>query len=132
MDKDNLKDKERKKIEKDWREDIYKDCNKFFKVGESEIVIGKDLLEYGEQEVKDIVNALKAYYKVSNSVAVKDLLKDLYESYDPIIDLNKKIELELVCPKCKHKWIYAGKSRYYASCPMCRRVMKLEELPKKC
>lgn len=35
------------KPEKDWQERVYKSCNNFYKLGESELVIGKDLIEYG-------------------------------------------------------------------------------------
>ena len=34
---------------------------------------------------------------------------------------NKKPRLKCPNEECNHIWIYHGKSRFYASCPFCRR-----------
>ena len=38
-----------------------------------------------------------------------------------IINFRKKLKKGkmLKCPKCKHIWIYGGKSNKYTSCPTC-------------
>lgn len=35
--------------------------------------------------------------------------------------------VRVVCSKCGYEWEYRGLSKFYASCPMCRRVNKLKE-----
>ena len=39
-----------------------------------------------------------------------------------IMPLTEKNMVKLMCPNtdCRHKWIYHGKSKFYASCPFCR------------
>lgn len=32
--------------------------------------------------------------------------------------------MEARCHKCKHKWDYKGKSKYYITCPRCYRKVK--------
>ncbi len=34
---------------------------------------------------------------------------------------------ELKCHRCKHEWIYKGKSKWYASCPDCRTSVRIKE-----
>lgn len=38
------------------------------------------------------------------------------------MSLTEKNKVKLMCPNtdCGHKWIYHGKSKFYASCPFCR------------
>ena len=38
------------------------------------------------------------------------------------VQLREKDKVKLMCPNidCGHKWIYRGKSKFYASCPFCR------------
>lgn len=38
-----------------------------------------------------------------------------------VLDFRKKLKKGrlLKCPKCKHVWIYSGKSKKYTSCPKC-------------
>ncbi len=33
------------------------------------------------------------------------------------------------CPnlKCQYEWLYSGRFRYYATCPTCRRNVKIQE-----
>ena len=41
--------------------------------------------------------------------------------------MNKMNEqgVEITCPKCGHKQIYKGKSKYWATCSMCKTSIKL-------
>lgn len=38
-----------------------------------------------------------------------------------ILDFRKKLKKGklLRCPKCRHLWVYGGKSNKYTSCPKC-------------
>jgi len=31
----------------------------------------------------------------------------------------------LTCHRCGHRWTYCGKSKWYASCPMCKTSVKV-------
>ena len=31
----------------------------------------------------------------------------------------------LTCKRCKHKWSYKGKSKYYATCPCCYNKVRI-------
>jgi len=31
------------------------------------------------------------------------------------------------CPKCRYTWNYTGKSKYYCSCPRCRKNIKIKK-----
>jgi len=33
--------------------------------------------------------------------------------------MGKKDGIKARCPRCNHKWIYKGKSKYYITCPFC-------------
>lgn len=37
------------------------------------------------------------------------------------------------CPnlRCRHKWIYKGKSKFYATCPQCYNKVRLPTAPQK-
>ena len=37
------------------------------------------------------------------------------------------VEIKCSNEACKYKWDYKGISRFYASCPMCRRVNKFQK-----
>lgn len=54
------------------------------KVGkEIQLEIGDDLLEYGvSSELNEMSKLLDRAYLKSNACAIKDLLKDMYESFD--------------------------------------------------
>ncbi|MFH1430959.1 MAG: hypothetical protein ABIG37_00635 [Nanoarchaeota archaeon] len=39
--------------------------------------------------------------------------------------------MKIVCPKCKHKWDYSGKSKYYVTCPCCYRKININKLKNK-
>ena len=34
--------------------------------------------------------------------------------------------MELKCKRCKYKWNYKGKSKYYACCPNCKTSVKIQ------
>jgi hypothetical protein len=40
----------------------------------------------------------------------------------PLVGVIEKDKIELTCSNvdCGHKWMYRGKSKFYASCPFCR------------
>lgn len=52
--------------------------------------------------------------------------------------------MNIVCPNCKYNWNYKGKSKFYATCPMClkkikinlsslhKRIRKIKEIPDFC
>jgi endogenous inhibitor of DNA gyrase (YacG/DUF329 family) len=35
--------------------------------------------------------------------------------------------MDLECPKCGKEWDYTGNSQVYATCPDCKRSVKIEE-----
>lgn len=36
-----------------------------------------------------------------------------------MIQSKKHKTITLICHNCNHKWQYKGKSKFYASCPVC-------------
>ena len=38
--------------------------------------------------------------------------------------------MKLKCKKCGNKWDYSGKHEYFATCPECRRLVKIKEIEK--
>lgn len=36
--------------------------------------------------------------------------------------------VKLKCKFCKHEWDYKGEREFYASCPDCKRQVKIREL----
>ena len=43
------------------------------------------------------------------------------------MDGTKKLLLQCPNPECKYRWIYGGKFFLYATCPSCRRNVKILE-----
>jgi len=35
--------------------------------------------------------------------------------------------MRMLCDKCGHEWDYQGKSKYYASCPQCKKSVKISQ-----
>jgi len=33
--------------------------------------------------------------------------------------------MKLTCQNCKHEWEYGGRSKYYASCPVCHYKVRV-------
>ena len=72
------------------QEDVNRRYTRRYKIGNAYIDIGNDLID-GEiineykTEVDNIISYLRQYLKKTNdSTALKDLLKDMYLSYDPL------------------------------------------------
>lgn len=38
---------------------------------------------------------------------------------------NQKLVIE--CNRCKHVWLYTGKSEYFATCSYCRNLVRIDE-----
>lgn len=36
--------------------------------------------------------------------------------------------MKVKCERCKYEWDYNGRSKYYASCPMCHKTIKIKEV----
>jgi len=43
----------------------------------------------------------------------------------------RKTYKEIRCQRCKHVWLYGGKSEYFCSCPKCRSSVSLHPKRKK-
>jgi ribosomal protein S27E len=51
--------------------------------------------------------------------------------------MSKQVELikvkvqkegfDLICPRCKHRWIYAGKKQYNCTCPSCHTTISFSK-----
>jgi hypothetical protein len=40
---------------------------------------------------------------------------------------NKGVLIDCTNRECRYKWVYKGRSAFYASCPCCRRNIKISE-----
>ncbi len=63
--------------------------------GEPLLAIGKDVANGLKKECRELHNLIKIMAKKSNHVQIKDLLKDVYESFDPFEDSEDFMDGEI-------------------------------------
>jgi hypothetical protein len=68
-------------------------------------------------------------FKYSSSVIVASMTMNIHSMKEAVRVSEKRLGILIQCPHsdCKYKWKYRGRFLFYASCPSCRRNLKIGE-----